>query len=226
MLELSLAALLAGAVGSPHCLGMCGGFSAACSDTRGGVAAWSLGRLMTYAGLGAAAGAVGSVASAAVPGLGWAVNALALVLLLVFALRLGGWSPRPSGGRLKGLLFGGVSTRAARLLRRTGLPARFGFGALTGLLPCGLLYTALALPVASGDPLTGAVVMAAFWLGTVPALSVASAALRRVAAARPWTRRAVAAGVFSLGVVALITRAPVAPDEAPSCHTPDHSQGS
>jgi len=221
MLELSLAALLAGLVGSPHCLGMCGGFAVATGGRqRGGAAAWSLGRLITYASLGALGGAAGSL----LPGPGWTVNAVAALLLLYFAMRLGGWNPKlPSF-----LPAEKITSAGARLLGRTGLGARFGFGALTGLLPCGLLYTALALPIASGEPLQGAVVMAAFWLGTVPALSFAAAALRRAAALRPWTRRAVAAGVFGLGLVALVTRAPVAPDEAPACHdvSTEHEQGS
>jgi len=215
MLELSLAALLAGLVGSPHCLGMCGGFAVACGGgQRGGAAAWSLGRLVTYASLGALGGAAGSL----LPGPGWAVNAVAGALLLYFALRLGGWNPKLPGF----LPTKSITDAGSRLLSRTGLGARFGFGTLTGLLPCGLLYTALALPVASGEPLQGALVMAAFWLGTLPALSFAAAALRRAAALRPWTRRAVAAGVFALGLVALVTRAPVAPNETPACHDIDH----
>jgi sulfite exporter TauE/SafE len=212
MIELAGAALVAGLMGSPHCVGMCGGFAGACSATRGGAAAWSLGRLLTYGALGAAGGAAGGL----IPGPPWLASAVAAVLLVVFALHLGGFAPAPS------LKLPWLSKKAADLLRRGGPFAGFGFGALTGLLPCGLLYTALALPVAAGGPLEGAAVMGAFWLGTVPALSFASFSLRRLAAARPWTRRLVAAGVLAFGLGALSMRTP-APDAAPGDPPPCHA---
>jgi sulfite exporter TauE/SafE len=46
----------------------------------------------------------------------------------------------------------------------------FGLGMLNGLLPCALVYGLLARAAATGNPLDGAVVMAVFGLGTVPAL--------------------------------------------------------
>ena len=62
-------ALLAGLAGSPHCVLMCGPFAAACSRAGGGagVLAWHLGRITSYAGLGALAGWLG----AALPGPSW-----------------------------------------------------------------------------------------------------------------------------------------------------------
>jgi sulfite exporter TauE/SafE len=72
---------------------------------------------------------------------------------------------------------------------------------------------------ATGAPLRGAVVMGAFWIGTVPALAVASAALRRLAASSPFARRAVAAVVFAAGLSAIVLRAQPAEDTAaPPCH--------
>jgi sulfite exporter TauE/SafE len=43
-------------------------------------------------------------------------------------------------------------------------------GLLLSALPCGLLYAALAAAASSGSALAGAMAMAAFVLGTVPAL--------------------------------------------------------
>ena len=56
------------------------------------------------------------------------------------------------------------------------------FGGLTGLIPCGLVYSALAIPVAAGDPLTGALAMVAFGLGTVPLLWLAQHQFHRIRA--------------------------------------------
>ena len=55
------------------------------------------------------------------------------------------------------------------------LPVRTGsdallLGFLWGLLPCGLIYSALALAVVSGNPLHAALVMLAFGAGTLPAM--------------------------------------------------------
>ena len=77
LLETVAAAFLAGLVGSPHCVGMCGGFAAAVGrsssrraggrparllpvlNARAGVLLWHLGRLTTYATLGALAAGAG-----------------------------------------------------------------------------------------------------------------------------------------------------------------------
>ncbi|MCB9758506.1 MAG: sulfite exporter TauE/SafE family protein [Alphaproteobacteria bacterium] len=205
-------ALLAGLVGTPHCLGMCGGFAVASADRPLHGVAWHLGRLFTYGALGAAAGALGG----SVPGPGWLGTALAAGLLVWFSGRLAGLLPAPR------LPVNGLVAAAGRSLRAAGVQARFVFGLLNGLLPCGLVYAALALPVASGDPLTGALAMLAFGLGTLPGLSAAMLGLRRLTAQRPWSRRLLAVGVLGFGLAALAVRAP-APDAAadapPACHT-------
>ncbi|MFN7147595.1 MAG: sulfite exporter TauE/SafE family protein, partial [Myxococcota bacterium] len=107
----------------------------------------------------------------------------------------------------------------ARLLGRGGPLAHFGFGVVSGLLPCGLVWSALALAVAAGTPLLGAAGMAAFFAGTLPALAVASVALRRLTTARPWTRTVMAAAVLAAGLGSIGARAQATP-EAPTCHTP------
>ena len=188
-------AALAGAAGSPHCVGMCGGFAVATGTSVGGSVAWSLGRLTTYAILGGIAGSVGAL----VPGPGWVGTALAAAMLVWFAGRLAG-VVQVDTARLP--FFSKVG---GRLLRRTGLGARFAFGAVNGLLPCGLVYAALAFPVAAGDPVSGALAMVAFGLGTVPALGFAVVGLRRITAASIGARRALALAVlvFGLGTLAL-----------------------
>ena len=51
-----IGAAIASLVGTPHCLGMCGGFAAASAGSPAHLAAWHAGRLSTYAALGAVAG--------------------------------------------------------------------------------------------------------------------------------------------------------------------------
>lgn len=192
--------LLAGLVGSPHCVGMCGGFAVAASG--GGVAhglAWTAGRLTTYAALGGAAGAIGH----ALPGPGWVGTVVAAAFLVWFAAKLAG----VDAGRAP--VIPGLTRAARALVGRADVPSRFLFGGLTGLLPCGLVYAALSFPVASGSPIVGALMMAAFGLGTVPALSIAAAGLRRFTARSLTARRVLAATVLVLGLGSLALRAPL-----------------
>ncbi|HSM06730.1 MAG TPA: sulfite exporter TauE/SafE family protein, partial [Longimicrobiales bacterium] len=69
------AAALAGLVGSPHCMGMCGGFAVACGAGRDRGLSWHAGRLATYMALGGVAGAAG----AAIPGPSWVPAILSAV---------------------------------------------------------------------------------------------------------------------------------------------------
>lgn len=188
------AAALTGLIGSPHCVGMCGGFACAAGGRRGWLA-WTGGRLLTYAGMGAAVGALGL----ALPGPGWVGTALAAALLLFLALRLAGLGPAASAPA-------GLASLGARLLRRPGALSRLALGMTTGLLPCGLVYAALSLPVVAGGPLPGALSMLAFGLGTAPALALLATGLQRLALRSPGHRRALALGVFVFGMLSLGAR--------------------
>lgn len=187
------AAALAGLVGSPHCMGMCGGFAAACGSGGDRGSAWHLGRLVTYATLGALAGAFG----AAIPGPGWVAAALSAVLLTWFALALAGVVQEPR------LRLPGLTRLATKNAGATGFGGRLVFGMANGLLPCGLVYAALAIPVAAGDPLVGALSMVAFGLGTVPALVAMTLGLRAALLRDLRWRRVFAAGVLLAGLVSI-----------------------
>ena len=197
MLQALTAATIAGLVGSPHCVGMCGPFAMSCGGRVSHSMAWQAGKLTTYAVLGGMAGAFG----ASLPGPGWVAALLSGVLVVWFAAALAGLIPEPTLN-IPGLQ--GLATRAAR---RDDLPARFAFGAATGLLPCGLVYAALGLAVASGSALTGACTMAAFGLGTAPALTAVALGARRVTNTRPWARKALAGAVLIAGLWMVVQRA-------------------
>lgn len=207
-------ALAAGLVGSPHCVGMCGGFASASAGRPVETSAWHVGRLAAYATLGAIAGRAG-----AVPWAGTPIGAiLAGVLLAWFAGRLAGLLPELP------IKVPFVARLGAAVARRRGFGGRLAFGAVTALLPCGLLWSALAVSVAAGSAAGGSLAMLTFGVGTVPALAVAAGAVRRLSAARPWTRRVVAAGVLAAGLWSIGARAtlskPVDPTAPPPCHTP------
>jgi uncharacterized protein len=213
---LLLGMLLAGFASGAHCAGMCGGlvgaFSAARAvrfhDARSPSPEWlrhatlSAGRITSYAGAGAAAGALGGAGA-------WMAGTLpAQTVLFVLAnalLVLGGLYIAGAGGglaRLEALgapLWRVLQPAAARLLGARTLPAAFAAGMLWGFLPCGLVYGALAAAVLAGTPGRGAATMLAFGLGTLPHLLAIGVAAARM---RAWAgRRAarVAAGAMLLG---------------------------
>ncbi len=165
-----LALFLAGLLGGPaHCGAMCGGFVLGQVADRmatvpiGGLCEWRrladgallpyhLGRLATYAALGALLGA-GS--AAILPH--WMGSALLLLGALLFLLR--GFARVPAGW----------SRVVAGMAGRVG-GNRFLLGAVLGFLPCAFLYAALAIAASGRSATAGALGMVAFGLGTVPTL--------------------------------------------------------
>jgi len=213
-MEIMLAALVAGLMGSPHCIGMCGGFAAACARPRGSIMLWHGGRLTTYAVL----GVVGGLAGGAIPGPRWVAIAVSVLLLAWFAASLAELVPQPK------VPVPGLARVGVALVRRESLWARYLFGVATGLLPCGMVYAALAMAIAAGTPLLGALAMVAFGLGTVPALTLLSAGVKRFAARGVWQRRALATLVLAAGLWS-IARRPSGPMEHGAGHMPamEHS---
>jgi hypothetical protein len=150
----------------------------------------------TYALLGAAAGALGGL----LPGPPWLPAAVASTLLVWFALALAGVVPEPR------LVPPGLTVVGIRAATRPSTAMQLLFGVANGFLPCGLVYSALSIPVALASPSRGALAMVAFGLGTVPALTVAALGLRRLVMATLWRRRLLAALVLVSGLWAIWTR--------------------
>lgn len=222
------AAATLGLAGSAHCLGMCGGIAAAAGTrdprargTAGGIL-FNLGRVTSYAVLGAGiAGLVGG-ALAAFPVRPFAVGmrTLAAALMLLLALNLLTGRDLLALERLGGRFWKKIRPLAGRAV---GLPAtlRFGvLGLLWGFLPCGLVYSALGLAAASGSAPAGGLIMLAFGLGTLPsmlAVTLAGGALtRRFAGLR--TRRV--AGVLMILFAVWTALGPFAPHGGPEDHPP------
>jgi uncharacterized protein len=177
---------LTGLVGGfAHCGPMCGPFVLAQTAAvpsgppilgrlAGGLLVpYHLGRLTTYAALGAVAAAIGGAATALAP-LRLAVATLLIAAALLFALQAVArfapglmlrWGEAPTR-RWAGWLAG----VARPLLEEPGAARRFALGMVLGLLPCGFLYGATAAAAATGDPLAGAAALAAFGVGTLPSL--------------------------------------------------------
>jgi len=167
---LVLAGLAAGVAASPHCAAMCG---APCAALTSGCArnttGFHLGRLAGYM-------AGGAVAAASVTALGtWSQAAPALrplwTLLHVALLALGLWW-LGTGRQPDWMKRGGAVP--VRIVGRRGRPLRAGLAGLAWVAwPCAALQAALLLSALASSPAGGAMVMAAFALGSMPALAVA-----------------------------------------------------
>jgi sulfite exporter TauE/SafE len=211
-LPLVFGAFLAGLAGSPHCVVMCGAFASACARPARGLGAWHAGRLIGYGILGALAGAFGG----SIPGPAWLPPMLAVALLCWFAAALAGLLPEPRP-RLPGF------ASAGRLLRENrGMGARFAFGIVNGFVPCGLVYSALSVPVALAHPVAGAVAMVAFGAGTLPSLSIAALTLHRFAPRTLAGRRILALAVLFAGLWSIGIRT----GTLAGTHSHEHSTGS
>ncbi|CCG41699.1 sulfite exporter TauE/SafE family protein [Magnetospirillum molischianum] len=131
---------------------------------------YHFGRVLTYTALGGIAGSIAGVWRD-LPLFRWI--AVALLLLAALLLALQAW-PRRGGGA-----FGGFVPGLGRLVRPL-FAAPIGWrglllGMILGLLPCGMVYAALAAAASAGDPLVSAVAMAAFGIGTMPVLILVAA---------------------------------------------------
>ncbi len=178
-----IAVLGASLLGSLHCAAMCGGLVTAVGlgggprFARAAQLTFHLGRLPVYAGLGALAGAVGTAidllgAHAGVVRVAALVAGAVVVLLGVLGLLSSGGVriPELGGSRWIQRLSRSIGSRWLGGAR-VGSPGRaLLLGMSTALLPCGWLYAFVISAAATGSPSRGAVLMAAFWLGTVPAL--------------------------------------------------------
>ncbi len=188
-----------------HCVGMCGGVVVLLSRrgvTSGG-RLWlaHLGRITTYGLLGLGAGVLGQVLGLAFPGLRQLQGALALAVAGVavyLALALVGRAPSPE------IYLAGLTRRWGRAMQRlTALGSQqpaVVLGLLWGLLPCGLVLTALLTAAVAGSPWRGALTMLAFGLGTLPALlGVGWVSRRGLPQAVPWPRQVAALAVLLFG---------------------------
>jgi uncharacterized protein len=196
MLETFAPAFIVGLTGSLHCLGMCGPLIAAwslryrtVSQAGSGNEGFSffsgaflhhlgfhVGRITTYGVLGAIVAGIFSSFEVHKFSMqyraGFAV-ACGLVLIGV-GLVIFGTLPMPQFVvRLLSPQASVFGKSLARLANSKSPGSKIGLGILAGFLPCGLTWAMLVAAASTLSPLKGLVTMAAFGLGTIPALLAA-----------------------------------------------------
>jgi sulfite exporter TauE/SafE len=220
-----VSAFLMGLFGGVHCVAMCGGVvGVLCSaaprcptadaSRRGSSSklsaapywlAYNGGRVASYALLGLLFGTLGTLSTGVFPldGVRFALRAVAAVCMLAVGLHLAGL---PSGIEALESLGAPLWQRLSPVTKRF-LPLRTPWhalvlGALWGMMPCGLLYGALALAASAESPVMGAATMAAFGVATLPVMLTMGALAQTVTRwlARAWVRRAAGAVVLAFGL--------------------------
>ena len=161
---------------------MCGGLVLSVSRSQTSLWVYHLGRLAGYFALGSIAGLLGK-------------HAFHSSLFMIFP-----WVA--SAALALGFVLTGVQLWRGRSLHLFRLPTPFysrfqktfgsgplSTGLLTAFLPCGWLHTFVLGAMTTGSPWAGGAYLALFWLGTLPALSLAPMAvtplLKRLALGSP-----------------------------------------
>ncbi len=227
------AVFLTGLLGGVHCAGMCGGIVSALGmmqqkpvtrslnipvKVEGGqvpagvvrsafsaVAAYNLGRILTYSLLGGLAGAVGSVAwlmqsMLPIQQTAFFLSNLLVVLMGLYVIgfkRIGAMAE--SWGKH---LWQHIRPVATARLTGSGFVNSVLAGSLWGLVPCGMVYAALSAALVSGGWYQGGLLMLTFGLGTLPNLMLLGLSgqwLGRVSRNR-WVRMIAGSLIILLGL--------------------------
>jgi hypothetical protein len=201
-----ISALLLGLMGSFHCAGMCGPIAIALplhgnrlpQKIYGGVL-YNLGRTLTYGVMGAVFGLLGQ--GVKMIGFQQKVSIImgAIMIISVFfpSIFKNQYSANKSWiswvGKLKSAIAGMFAIRSFSSL--------FFIGLANGLLPCGLVYIAIAGAIGTGEVVYGSLYMLMFGLGTIPMmLSIAIAGNVLSLAIRKKINRLIPALVVVVGV--------------------------
>jgi sulfite exporter TauE/SafE len=205
-----LTAFSIGLFGSLHCVGMCGPLALALPIGTGatttfiaGRALYNLGRVLTYAFMGVLAGLIGQK----IVFYGFQQT----VSIAAGALMIGAYAfPALIGRHLARLSFldaiaSHVQAAFSRLIAQRSVLTMFLIGLVNGLLPCGLVYVALAGSAMTGDPVQGGMFAALFGLGTFPMMFVVSVLGRKIApSVRQRIAKAVPVFMVLLGILFIL----------------------
>jgi uncharacterized protein len=176
-------AFMAGMMGSMHCMAMCGGIVTALGSLRSRAPRWQsllyhLGRIGSYTIAGSIAGGAGALAGTGFNTAHWAeilrLGTALLIVLIGLSIALGSgtpvrWLQVPE--RWGAIVWRKFSPKLRAMLPQEPVLRSLGLGMIWGWLPCGLVYSVLFVAAFAGSAAAGGATMAAFGLGTLPALA-------------------------------------------------------
>ncbi len=172
MIALFISAFILGGLGSIHCVGMCGPLALSLPLVNKGknskvisVVLYNTGRVVTYSFFGLLFGIIGR--TFALFGFQQWLSIILGVIIILFLL-LPNTSKVFEKTNVVVHFFYKVRAALAKLFSRRNYKSVFFIGLLNGLLPCGLVYMAVAGAIATDSIINGSLFMAFFGFGTFP----------------------------------------------------------
>ena len=173
MWPLIIAGFTLGLFSSIHCVGMCGPIALALPVYHLGTGKrivslllYNIGRVVTYAVMGLLFGLIGRRLHIA--GLQqWISIALGLLILvfLVYSHKRSLGLPGPAAW-----VYGKVQASMGKILKVKSTGGLFFLGMLNGLLPCGMVYLAIAGALSTNNVWDGSLFMISYGAGTLPTM--------------------------------------------------------
>lgn len=219
-----LSAMLVGLFGGVHCVGMCGGIVGALSMNLPAGAgtpslqavarqlpfllAYNVGRITSYAVAGVLFGGIGALLThwVAIHHAQLVLQTIAGLFMVALGLYLAGWWRGLTRlERIGGVVWKKIEPFGRRFIPVRSVTGAFALGTVWGWLPCGLVYSVLAMSMSTGSAVQGGLLMLSFGLGTLPnllAMGLFASAMLRFAQ-RPAMRRIAGLLVMGFGVYTL-----------------------
>ena len=186
-----LSALVLGLMGSFHCAGMCGPIAIALplhgntipQNIFGGTL-YNLGRTLTYGVMGAIFGLLGQ--GVEMIGFQQKISIIMGAIMILSVIFPSLFRNQYNMDKSWFSLVGKLKKSIGKLFSVRSFSSLFFIGLLNGLLPCGLVYMAIAGAIGTGEVVLGSLYMIMFGLGTIPMMlsiaiagNILSVAIRR-----------------------------------------------
>jgi sulfite exporter TauE/SafE len=200
-------ALIMGLTGSLHCVGMCSPLAMAITNNRSVVSSnrlvYNAGRILTYSLLGLTIASLGFI----IPVFKFQ-NLVSIVLgLVLLSVGIGRINVNiPFLSAFIGRQTTTLKILFAKFLQRKSLTSVLFLGSLNGLLPCGLVYMALAYCLTLRSPWEGFLFMSVFGAGTLPVMLGLTGLIQRLVKRFNLSFQHVTSGMMILAGVLLIAR--------------------
>jgi len=176
-----ISALVLGLMGSFHCAGMCGPIAIALPlhgntvpQKIFGGGLYNIGRTITYGVMGAIFGLVGQ--GLQLIGFQQKVSVIMGSIMIISVLFPALFKNQYSLDKSWFSVVGKLKKKIGEMFSIRSFQSLFFIGMLNGLLPCGLVYMAIAGAIGTGGVVEGSLYMILFGLGTIPMLLAISLA--------------------------------------------------
>jgi uncharacterized protein len=175
MIAVIITGFVIGIMGAFHCVGMCGPLALSLpfgNNSIGekiyGVSIYNLGRIASYTLLGIIFGIIGQSVSL----FGWQqmLSIIMGALIIVFMLLSKRTVNSLLLNKIGSSFFNKIRNGMSKMIHKRHRSSLVIIGLLNGLLPCGLVYLAIAGSVATGSIIKSALFMASFGAGTLPVM--------------------------------------------------------